>query len=556
VLQSLTIENYALIDKLHIQFSEGLSTITGETGAGKSILLGALSLILGQRADTLSLQNATRNCIVEGEFAIDGYGLEPLFNEKNIDYATTVTIRRIIMPGGKSRAFINDLPVTLNILKELGDRLIDVHSQHQHLLVGSPAFQMDVLDAQAGHTATLQQYRRTYANYKAACAALQDLQNKADRHKTDYDYLQFQYNELHAAQLKSGEQQQLEEEQQQLSHAGEIKTTLWHSAALLHHDERAAITTLHDVTQRLQKIEPVWPAAAALAERVASCRLELNDIAAEIEDAGERIENDPARQQWVDERLNTLYSLQHKHHVNDPEALITLKENINERLQTIDNLDRHLEELQSHCDTCLKQLEKEAAKLTHGRQQTAPATTRYITDMLHNLGMPHALFTITITHADHYSPTGRDTIQFLFSANKEIPPQEISRVASGGEISRLMLCLKSLLAKSAGLPTIIFDEIDTGISGEIADKMGTIIHDLSKTIQVINITHLPQIAGKGHKHYLVYKELTAGDHPVTRIKILSPHERITEIAKMLSGQHITPAAIANAKELLTTNDEQ
>jgi DNA repair protein RecN (Recombination protein N) len=555
VLQSLTIENYALIDKLHIEFSDGLSIITGETGAGKSILLGALSLILGQRADTLALQDASRSCIVEGVFAIDGYGLEALFSEKDIDYAATVSIRRMIMPGGKSRAFVNDIPVTLNVLKELGDRLIDVHSQHQNLLLGSSAFQMDVLDAQAGHVATLQQYRRAYTAYKAACATLQALQDKADRSKADRDYLQFQYGELQAAQLKSGEQQELEEELQQLSHAEEIKTALWHSAALLQDDDRAAIIALRDVAQLLQKIEPVWPAAAALAERVGSCRLELSDIAAEIGDAGERIESDPSRQQWVDERLNTLYSLQHKHHVGDVEALIALKENIGERLQAIDNFDRHLEEWQSRCVTCLKQVEEGAARLTDGRQQTAPATMHYVTDMLRTLGMPHALFTIAITRAEHYGATGRDAVHFLFSANKEIPPQEISRVASGGEISRLMLCLKSLLVKGAGLPTIIFDEIDTGVSGEMADKMGSIIYDLSKTMQVINITHLPQIAGKGDKHYVVYKDVTADDHPVTRVKLLTRDERVMEIAKMLSGQNITPAAIANAKELLMSYDE-
>ncbi|MDR1680810.1 MAG: DNA repair protein RecN [Prevotellaceae bacterium] len=553
MLQSLTIENYALIDKLHIGFSDGLSIITGETGAGKSILLGALSLILGQRADSLAVQDAARNCIVEGEFTIDGYGLEALFLEKDIDYAPVVTIRRLIMQGGKSRAFVNDVPVTLNVLKELGDRLIDIHSQHQNLLLGSSAFQLDVLDAQAGHAAALQRYRRAFADYKTACTALKTLQDKADRSRADYDYLQFQYGELQAAQLKSGEQQALDEELQQLSHAGEIKTALWHSLALLQDDERAAIAALRDVAQGLQKIEPVWPAASTLAERVGSCRLELSDIAAEIGAAGERIESDPVRQQWVEDRLNTLYSLQHKHRVSDVEALIALKESIGERLHTIDSFDRNLEELQARCSVCLQQVEELAAGLSDGRRRTAPAIMPYVTGMLRTLGMPHAVFTITITPAEQYGATGRDTVQFLFSANREIPPQEISRVASGGEMSRLMLCLKSLLVKGAGLPTIVFDEIDTGVSGEIADKMGSIIYDLSKTMQVINITHLPQIAGKGDRHYVVYKELTTDGHPATRIKLLTRDERIMEIAKMLSGQNITPAAIANAKELLMVN---
>jgi DNA repair protein RecN (Recombination protein N) len=554
VLQSLTIENYALIDKLHIQFSDGLSIITGETGAGKSILLGALSLILGQRADSLVLHDAAHSCTVEGEFTVDGYGLEAWCLEKDVDYAPVMIIRRMIMPGGKSRAFINDIPVTLAVLKELGDRLIDVHSQHQNLLVGSSAFQLNVLDAQAKHPETLQQYSQAYARYKTACDSLQTLQEQATRSKADYDYLQFQYGELQAAQLKSGEQQELEDELQQLAHAEEIKTALWHSATLLQDDERAAITALREVAQLLQKIEPVWPPAAALTERVVSCRLELSDISSEIEGAGEKIESNPARQQEVEERLNTLYTLQHKHHVSDVEELIAQKESIGERLQTIDNFDRNIEELEARCRAYRQQVGELAARLSDGRQKTAPRIERYVTDMLRTLGMPHAVFNIVLTNTGHYGVKGCDAVQFFFSANREIPPQEMARVVSGGEMARLMLCLKSLLVKGAGLPTIIFDEIDTGVSGEMADKMGAIIYELSKSMQVINITHLPQIAGKGDNHYVVYKEQEGLRHPATRIKRLSHDERVMEIAKMLSGQNITPAAIANAKELLKSDD--
>lgn len=554
MLQSLTIENYALIDKLHITFSGGLSIITGETGAGKSILLGALSLILGQRADTSALKDDTKNCVVEGEFSIDGYGLSTVFEENDIDYAPVVTLRRMIVPGGKSRAFVNDVPVTLNVLKELGERLIDIHSQHQNLILNSSVFQMAVLDAQAGNNERLQQYRKIFSAYKTTCAQWQALQDKAARSKADYDYLQFQYNELQTVQLKPGEQQELEDELAQLTHAEEIKLALAKGCALLQEDENSVDNLLRDAGQSLQRIAAVLPAAAALAERIASCRVELRDVASEIASGNEKIATDANRLAFVESRLNTIYALQQKHRVDSVDALLVLQEQLGNNIYAIENYDRQLAELQAASAQQLAQVKEQAAQLSQHRKEITPSVTQYITGMLRLLGMPHAVFTISIAGTESFTGVGNDTVQFLFSANKEIMPQEISRVASGGEISRLMLCLKSLLVKGSGLPTIIFDEIDTGVSGEVADKMGSIIYGLSKNMQVINITHLPQIASKGNAHFVVYKELDAAGATVTRMKLLCADERIMEIAKMLSGQNITQAAIDNAKELLASGE--
>jgi DNA repair protein RecN (Recombination protein N) len=477
--------------------------------------------------------------------------MERLFRESDIDYAPTVTIRRMIMPGGKSRAFVNDMPVTLNILKELGERLSDIHSQHQNLLLGSLVFQLSALDAQVGHADVLQEYGKAFTAYKTARIRLQDLQDRAARSKADYDYLLFRYNELQAAQLKAGELQELEEELKQLSHAGEIKVALQHSCLLLQDGENAADNLLRDAVQTLQKIVAVLPAASELAERVNSCRVELRDVASEVAAADEKTDADPARLERVEDRLNTLYTLQQKHRVGNIEALIDVRDTMAEAIHAVETADENIEEVRKQCDACLIQVQALAARLSDSRKKTAPEVMRYVTAMLHSLGMPHAVFEVSVAPAEQYGATGKDVVQFLFSANREIAPQEISKVASGGEMSRLMLCLKSLLVKNSGLPTIIFDEIDTGVSGEIADKMGSIIYELSKSMQVINITHLPQIASKGNAHFMVYKEIAAdGGATATRIKSLTADERVMEIAKMLSGQNITQAAIANAKELL------
>jgi len=550
MLKSLFIENYALIDKLQISFSGGLSIITGETGAGKSILLGALSLILGQRSDVSVLKNETKNCIVEGEFEIEGYGLESFFAENEIEYLPTTTIRRVMASGGKSRAFINDYPVTLNVLKELSEHLIDIHSQHQNLLLNSSAFQMMVLDAKANHQTVLQDYRENLVNYKSVQTKLQDLQGKALRTKSDYDYLQFQFNELSALQLKSGEQQALEEELKQLTHAEEIKIALCRCANLLQDDELATDNLLREATQSLHKISNFWSAASTLAERINSCRIELRDVADEIASENEKIVADTNRLELVSNRLNTIYSLQQKHHADTVEALLELQERFETDLQIIANFDNQIADLKKQSEHYFQFVQKLASQLSEKRKKIAPEVEQSVTAMLRLLGMPHAVFIISITDAEQYSNSGNDVVKFLFSANKEMSPQELSRVASGGEMSRLMLCLKSLLVKNSGLPTIIFDEIDMGVSGEVADKMGAIIYELSKNMQVINITHLPQIASKGNSHFVVYKEIENTGTTATHIKLLTSEERVMEIAKMLSGQNVTEAAIANARELL------
>ncbi len=555
MLQTLTIENYALIEKLHISFPSGLSIITGETGAGKSILLGALSFILGQRADTSALKDPLRNCVVEGEFLIEGYGLEPLFDTYEIDYESHTIIRRIISPAGKSRAFVNEIPVTLNVLKDIGERLIDIHSQHQNLLLGSTSFQLSVLDAQAGHKKLLSEYRSAFELYKAAYAEWQSWKERAEQAKADYDYLQFQYNELNVAQLRQGEQKELEDEGKQLAHAEEIKTALTKANVALSGEELSVESLLRESVNALQRIANLLPAADSLLERMNSCRIELSDANRELEQLNEKIAADPDRLLFVENRLNTLFSLQQKHRLATEEELIALKEKLEKELHAIENFDDTLIELQKNYEAAFTAVRMLAGNLSEGRKKVCAAMEQHIVQMLRVLGMPHAVFSVSVTESEQYTATGKDAVAFLFSANKEIAPQEISKVASGGEMSRLMLCLKSLMVKNTGLPTIIFDEIDTGVSGEVADKMGSIIYELSKNMQVINITHLPQIASKGNAHYVVYKEENTVGATVTRIKPLTEEERVMHIARMLSGKDITQAAIENAKELLKNNHQ-
>ncbi len=550
MLQTLSIENYALIDKLDISLPGGLSIITGETGAGKSILLGALSLILGQRADTSALKDSSRNCMVEAAFSIEGYGLEDFFMSNDLDYETNTTIRRVISPNGKSRAFVNEIPVNLNVLKDLGEKLIDIHSQHQNLLIGATAFQAAVVDAQAGHSSILASYKQAFKAYREAFNALTEWQNKAKEAKAEHDYLLFQHNELNAVQLKAGEQQELEEELKQLTHAEEIKTALTKANAVLADEELSTDNLLREAVHTLQKISIVLPAAQELSERLNSTRIEVRDINNEIEILNGKTDISPERLTIVENRLNTIYSLQQKHHLSSIEELIVLHENIKEKLNSIENFDQVLQQLQATHDLQYKMASSLAEKMSEQRKSTSPGIEQHISSMLQHLGMPHAAFRILINDTEELHAGGKNTITFLFSANKEIAPQELARIASGGEISRVMLCLKSLMARSSGLPTMIFDEIDTGVSGDIADKMGNIVYELSKSIQVVSITHLPQVAGKGDAHFVVYKQENSAGVTTTNIKSLNADERVMEIAKMLSGQNITQAAIENAKELL------
>ena len=552
MLNTLTIENYALIEQLEIRFDKGLSIITGETGAGKSILLGALSLILGQRADTGVLKNKEKNCIVEGAFLIEGYGLEPVFEANDIDYEAQLIIRRVINPNGKSRAFINDTPVNLTTLKEFGDGLLDIHSQHQNLLLSSSHFQLSVVDSLADIGKLSNEYTVHYKNYKISEKQLKELEERAQQSKSDYDYLKFQFEQLESTRLQSGEQEELEVEQKQLTHAEEIKSTYSQVAVLLNGDDISTNNLMHEAVNLLSKMTDLVPESEQLSQRLNSALIEVKDIAAEIEHINDNVEVNPERLNFVDNRLNTIFGLQQKHHVSSVDELLVIQEQLGAQLIRIDNFDVELEKLQAEKDKHYKQMEDRAVKLTAQRKKSIPQIEMYVTNLLKQLGMPNAVFTVKIEPSIEYLPTGCDVVSFLFSANKDMSPQEISKVASGGEMSRLMLALKSLLVQNEKLPTIIFDEIDTGISGEVADKMGGIIKQLAEKTQIINITHLPQVAAKGDNHYVVYKEDTA-TATYTRMKHLNYDDRVREIAKMLSGEKITDAAIENAKELLGKN---
>jgi DNA repair protein RecN (Recombination protein N) len=551
MLTELNIENYALIDKLNIRFDTGLSIITGETGAGKSILLGALSLVLGGRADTGVLKNSDKNCVVEAVFRIDGYGLETILAENDIDVSTggELLIRRIINPAGKSRAFINDTPVNLSIMKETGDKLIDIHSQHQNLLLATEGFRLSVVDALAACLPTLNEYRTVYHDYKKREHALSVLRERSAQSKADYEYIKYRFEQLEQAKLRAGEQEELEEVISILSHAEEIKSGYAKIISMLSGDEVSMNGMMRETEHIFSKLSAIHPASKELAERAHSMFIEIKDMSSEAEHICGQLQSDPEELAEAQQRLNTVYDLQQRHKVDSVEALLDIQEKLDAEINTIDNYDEEISSLQASVDDAFVRMKDTGASLSASRQKAVPAIEQHVTAMLKQLGMPHAVFKVVITAGNNYTATGCDDISFIFSANKDIPPQEISKVASGGEISRLMLSLKSLLVENIKLPTIIFDEIDTGVSGEVADKMGDIIKHLSNKVQVINITHLPQIAAKGDNHYLVYKEDTA-TATYSRVRRLNSAERIDEIAKMLSGSRITEAAIAQAKALL------
>ena len=549
MLRSVSIENYALIDKLDISFDKGLSIITGETGAGKSILLGALSLILGQRADSSSLKDKEKSCIVEGTFSIDGYGLESLFEENDLDYNKSSTFRRIINSSGKSRAFINDIPVTLSVLKDITDKLIDIHSQHQNLLIANNGFQLWIVDLLANNTEALKAYKDVYLSYRKTVTTLNELKLQHEQSKADYDYLNFQLTQLQEAQLQENEQEELEVELKLLAHAEEIKSGYVRAASILSGEEIGVAQMLYEAQQTIARLIQLSPEAAELVKRLESSKIELQDIASDVERLEESIIFSPERQSVVEERLDTIYSLEQKHRVDSIKQLLEIRDSLQEKINTITGFDEQLEALEKEKRQKEEQLNRLANQLAKERDKAIPQVEQRIVEMLRSLGMPNAVFKAVHTKLDSYTPTGNTSVSFLFSANKEIAPQDIAKVASGGEMSRLMLSLKSLVAQSGKLPTIVFDEIDTGISGEVADKMGVLISLLAQQNQVINITHLPQVASKGNAHYVVYKEDTPTSTK-TRIRKLNDEERIMEIAKMLSGSSITEAAINNARELL------
>lgn len=549
MLKRLIISNYALIDEADIIFDKGFSVITGETGAGKSIMLGALSLILGQRSDTSAIKDKSRKCVVEVHFNIDGYGLKPLFDNEDVDYDTETVIRREILDTGKSRAFVNDTPVNLNFLKELTQNLIDIHSQHQNLLLGDYSFQLKVVDAVAENQKLLEQYRTAFSNLKLLRKERNDLVEANEKQQIDKDYWTFQATQLQDAALKNGEQEELEQSLEELTHAEEIRTSLATANLLFSENEFSIIDRLYQANTEIAKINAFLKGGAELNQRIESIYFEIKDIAREIVEKYENIEFDPQQIKIVKERIDLIYSLQQKHHVDSITDLLKLKAELDEKLSQLESFDEMLNHINKKIVVQEQKVLEIAEQLSKNRKDVLNKIQTGIEIQLQDLGMPNARFSIFQKKTDDLRDTGIDEIQFLFTANKNTELADIPKVASGGELSRVMLCVKSLLTAAKGLPTLILDEIDMGVSGEIADKMGRIMQKMGDNIQVVSITHLPQIASKGGKHYKVYKTDTS-NQTISEIKLLTEEERIFEIAGMLSGAELSEAALQNAKDLL------
>ncbi|MCX6321600.1 MAG: DNA repair protein RecN [Bacteroidia bacterium] len=549
MLVKLFVQNYALIKELDVELENGLTIITGETGAGKTILLGALSLILGTRADTTVLLDKNQKCIVEGTFRIEDYDLNEFYVANELDYESVTTLRREINPAGKSRAFINDTPVTINLLKELGDRLIDIHSQHQTLMLNDISFQLNVIDSFAGTAKLKSEYVEAYSNYRKLKKEYSGVKEKADRNKADLEYYQFQLNQLEEAKLNKGEQEELELEQKLLGHTEEIKLALSESSNLFSAEEMSILSMLREVKMNIGKIRTFLPEGENLLSRTESSLIELDDLAGEIEKLAVSLEADPHRLTKVNNRLDNIYSLIQKHRVGNLNELIIKQEEIKDFIRDIVSSDERLAELESLLEKEVSSLKIISEEMSDKRRNVLPDIELKITELLKQLGMPNAKFRISLSQLKEFNPSGIDQADFLFSANKQIAPENLAKIASGGELSRVMLSLKSLLTKNNNLPTIIFDEIDSGVSGEVADKVGQILAGMGKYMQVINITHLPQVASRGTKHYHVYKDDT-DDSTFTRVKLLSNDERILEVARLLSGSEVTETAMKNARELL------
>lgn len=554
MLQQLYIKNFTLIDELNIELHPGFSVITGETGAGKSIILGAIGLLLGQRADSKTIKQGADRCVIEAHFNLSRYQLEPFFTDNDIDYdASDCIIRRELTAAGKSRAFINDTPVSLALLKELGDMLMDVHSQHQNLLLGKQDFQLEVVDTLAKDQDALTAYQQAYAAYHDKQRQLRELQEEMERNRQNVDFLQFQYEELANAQLVEDEQEEMEQQRETMTHSEDIKTALYETQQHLSADEQGVLSLLRKSLSAIHTITKVYPASEEWTERMESCQIELKDIAQDVEARLDAIDFDPAELERINQRLDKLYDLQKKYHVDTVAALIQQRDELKRQLSQIENSDETLSTLQEELDklrnTCLRQAEE----LTKHRQKTAKEIERQMHERLVPLGMPNVRFEVKVNKTDLHK-NGQDDIAFLFSANTSSPLQPIAQVASGGEIARVMLSLKAMISGAVKLPTIIFDEIDTGVSGKIAERMAEIMQEMgANDRQVISITHLPQIAALGTTHYRVSKEETAKG-TVSQMRLLSDEERIHEIAQMLSGSDITAAAIQNAKELLRTKN--
>ena len=550
MLKQLYIRNFTLIDELDIRLHPGFSVITGETGAGKSIILGAIGLLLGQRADSKSLKNNAEKCVVEAHFDLSKYNLQPFFEENDIDFdAADTIIRRELTTAGKSRAFINDCPVTVQELKELGEQLVDVHSQHQNLLLQKHDFQLSVVDIIAGDDKELAAYRQAYSEYREAARQLEEMRREMEQNRQNADMLQFQFDELSAARLTDGEQEELEQQSETMTHAEDIKGALYTADNALQGEGIGVVSSLHSAISALRSIANVLPAAQELTERMDSTYIELKDVAQEVGSCLERIDFDPAELDQINNRLDRLYELQRKYRVETVGELIGLRDDLQQKLAAIENSDDTLQELEAQCTKLQEQCRKLADKLTQKRKTGAQQIEQEMQGRLMPLGMPNVRFAITVEPAE-IGATGQDKVQFLFSANTSTPLQPVAQVASGGEIARVMLSLKAMISGAVKLPTIIFDEIDTGVSGRVAEQMARMMQEMGLADrQVISITHLPQIAALGATHYKVTKTESATG-TVSNMQELTAEERITEIAQMLSGSSITAAAIQNAKELL------
>ena len=552
MLKKLTVRNYAIIEHIEIQFQNNLNIITGETGAGKSILLGALSLILGQRADSKTLYSKENKCVVEGTFDLHAYDLKAFFDENDLDYAGQTIIRREITPAGKSRSFINDTPVNLNTLKLLGIQLINLHSQHETLALSDNLFQLKAIDTLAGHDTTLKQFKQEFQQYKQYKKELESLIS-SESGIADKDYLEFQLNELTEVALVKGEDQKLEEELKIMENAEEIKSNLSASSELLDESEYSINNQLSELLALIRNIENFNPELEKLHQRIHSSQIELQDIADELKRIEQATDYDPARIEELNDRLNAINRLQKKHKTSSVEELMVIQDAIDKQLQSFGHLTEQIEELQQKIDNISKILTETGNQIHLKRKAEIPKIEKQVESMLHDLGMPNAQFKVKIEQLpfDKITENGLDKITFLFSANKGSHYDELKHVASGGELSRLMLVLKSLVAESNAMPTLIFDEIDTGISGEIAIKVSKLMEKLGENHQIISITHLPQIARIGNKHFYIYKE-TAGDKTATKVSELNTEERVVEIAKMIGGDEYTDTAFKNAKELVSS----
>ena len=545
MLRRLTVENYALIDKLDLELDAHLNIITGETGAGKSILLGALGLLLGNKNESGTIRDQERNCIIEGTFDIEGYGLEAFFEDNDLDYEPQTVIRRMISPSGKSRSFVNDMPVQLSVLRELGVRLIDIHSQHRNMILSDEAFRQSALDTLAGAGESVAEYKKIYSELRHAERELEQMTSQSESLRKDEEWLRYQVEEFEAAALKAGELAEAEEELAVLENADQIGEALATVRNILDAEQIGVLEQLSAAENTIQRVKGNYPQGEEIASRLHSVVQELKDLGQTVADDSERIEANPERLQKLTERVNLIYSMCQKHRVQTLEELIAVGERLAEQLSAITHSDENIERQREKIAALRAKAEKWADKIHTLREKASKGMSKSIASTLTSLGMPEAQFIVEVVDAGELMPSGKDHIRFMFTANGRMAPQPVEKIASGGEISRVMLALKALLAEKSKLPTIIFDEIDTGVSGRIADAMGDIISRLSENMQVVAITHLPQVASKGESHFVVYKQDSR-----TNISRLGEDDRITEIAKMLSGSEITAAALSQARILL------